>query len=78
MLWDTNDSEGVASDGRSFSEKEVVRRSRTAKDVAGEIEVKKAVHDQVSFWEKAQREDGQEERLVVIIILVGFVISKSS
>ena len=68
----------MASDGRSFSEKEVVRRSQAAKDVSGEIEVKKAVHDQVSFWGKAQREDGQEGRLVVIIILVGFVVSKSS
>ncbi len=58
MLWDSDDFKGVASDGRSFSEKEVVRRSCTAKDVSGEIEVKKAVHDQVSFWEKAQREDG--------------------
>ena len=46
------------------------------KDVSGEIEVKKAIHDQVSFWEKAQGEDGQEGRLVVIIIiLVGFVVS---
>ena len=50
-------------------------RSQVAKDVSG----KKAVHDQVSFWEKAQGEDGQEGRLVVIIIiLVGFVVSKSS
>jgi hypothetical protein len=56
-LWDTDDSEEVASDGRSFSEKEVVRRSLTAKDVSKEIEVKKAVHDQVNFREKAQRED---------------------
>ena len=44
-----------------------------------EIEVKEAICSQVSFWEKAQREDGQEKRVVVVvIILVGFVVAESS
>ena len=41
----------------AFSGKEVVRRSLAAKEVFKEIEVKKAIQDQVSFREKVQRKD---------------------
>ena len=48
-----------------FSEEEVVRRSFTAEEVVKEIEVKEAIQ-------------GQEAWVIIVIILVGFVVSKSS
>ena len=79
------DSERIAVKGRCRSEEEivrgslaakvvaeeeVVRTSRTAKVVSEEIEVKEAICGQVSFWEKTQREVGQEERVVIILSLI--------
>ena len=87
------DSKGVFVRRRCRSEEEVVRRSlaskvvaeeeigrvvRTAKVVSKGIEVKEAIGGQVSLWEKTQREVGQEERGVIIIILVGFVVVAES
>ena len=64
---------------KDVSEEEVVGRSRAAKVVSEEIKVKEVICSQVSFWEKAQREDGQEKReVVIVIILVGFVVAESS
>ena len=64
---------------KDVSEEEVIRRSRAAKVVSGEIEVKEAICSQVSFWEKTQREVGQEGRVVIIIIiLVGLVVVAES